>query len=121
MRSRLASLFQLADFRSRIKTLSVSPVDFVGPSPTKRDQIGFQVPSECAAPSYVVNIEILISAGDLPPAKRVCTSLGSRARNYVAAVPTVDSKILVGPIYPDRNISTSPLNIVSLRRQFPDA
>ena len=64
--------------------------------PTKGDQLGFQVLSECAAPSYVVNIEILISAGDLPPAKRVCTSFGSRTRNYLAAVPTVDSKILVG-------------------------
>lgn len=30
------------------------------------------------------------------PAKRVCTSFGSRTRNYLAAVPTVDSKILVG-------------------------
>jgi hypothetical protein len=35
--------------------------------PTKIDEFGFQVLSECAAPSYVVNIEILISAGDLPP------------------------------------------------------
>ena len=52
----------------------------------------------------------------LPPAKRVCISFGNRTRNYLAAVPTVDSKILVGPIYPDRNISTSPLNIVSFRR-----
>ena len=36
--------------------------------PTKGDQFGFQVLSECAALFYVVNIEILISAGDLPPA-----------------------------------------------------
>jgi hypothetical protein len=35
--------------------------------PTKGNQLGFQLLSECAAPSYVVNIEILISAGDLPP------------------------------------------------------
>ena len=32
----------------------------------------------------------------LPPAKRVCISFGSRTRNDLAAVPTVDSKILVG-------------------------
>ena len=32
----------------------------------------------------------------LPHAKRVCISFGSRTRNDLAAVPTVDSKILVG-------------------------
>jgi hypothetical protein len=30
--------------------------------PTKRDQVGFQVLSKCAAPSQVVNIEILEAA-----------------------------------------------------------
>ena len=30
--------------------------------PTKRDQVGFQVLSECAAPPQVVNIEILEAA-----------------------------------------------------------
>ncbi len=33
---------------------------------------------------------------DLSPAKRACISFGSRTRNYLAAVPAVDSKILVG-------------------------
>ena len=45
-------------------------------------------PRDCL-PQFVV----VPSICDLPPAKRACISLGSRTRNDLAAVPTVDSKI----------------------------
>ena len=50
----------------------------------------------CAAgcmAAYPNSSVIVPSICDLPPAKRVCISFGSRTRNYLAAVPTVDSKI----------------------------